>query len=390
MAIDWIPIKSFRRLVEADKKGSTLKAMYGGSSAGKTVSILPYLYQKAVDNPGEIVSIFSDTLANLKTGAMRDFQQILESTGVWDPQCWLKSESVYHLHNGSKIEFIGADNESKVRGPRRDRCYINEANRVKYEVYQQLESRTRKEMILDWNPSGSFWYNEHILGVIDHDEIVVNFKDNEALDDKMLEKFARWEAQSTRSEYAMNYWKVFGLGEWGVAPGTCITDYKTIDRIPDGYKLFGLGLDFGNNDPNAAVALYENDEGKFIFDEVLYKNKLNMLEISKVLKEYDAWIYADYAWPQSIIELRIYGHNIIDCKKGPDSIKHGIDLINQHDISITSRSKNILNEVGLYRYKTDGDGNPIDGKYEGPDHLIDAMRYVLREAADVDELIFRF
>lgn len=379
--IKWIPTTVFKKIVKADKEQEHfLKAIYGGSSAGKTVAILPYLYQKAVDNPGEVISIFSDTLANLKTGAMRDFQQILEGLKVWDPSCWLKSESVYHLHNGSKIEFIGADNESKVRGPRRDRCYINEANRVKYEVYQQLESRTRKEMILDWNPSGFFYYNEHIREVVDHLELVVNYKDNESLTERDLEKFKRWEEQSTRSEYAMNYWRVFGLGEWGTTPGACITDYKVIDSIPDGYQLWGIGLDFGNNDPNAAVALYKNDEDKFVFDEILYKNKLHIEDISNILQDYDANIYADYSWPQTIMSLQRMGHKMYKCKKGPDSIKAGIDLLNQKDISITKRSSNILQEIGLYSYKKDGDGNPVDGKFEGPDHLIDAMRYVLTKA----------
>ena len=389
MAIQWEPIGTFRKLVEADNKsGHALKAVYGGSSAGKTVSILPYLYQKAVDNPGEVISVFSDTLANLKTGAMRDFQQILEGLGVWEPNCWMKSESVYNLNNGSKIEFIGADNESKVRGPRRDRCYVNEANRVKYEVYQQLESRTRKEMILDWNPSGAFWYNEHIRDVIEHDEIVVNFKDNEALDDKMLEKFKRWEEQSTRSEYAMNYWRVFGLGEWGIAPGACITDYKTVDKIPSGFHLFGLGLDFGTVDPNACTALYKhNEKEQYVFDEVLYKNKMSTEDIWKAINNFDCYVYADYSGSQQITDLQLLrskkkrGPRVIKCKKGPDSIEAGIKAINGLDVSITSRSKNILKEVALYRYKIDGDGNPMEKKYEGPDHLIDSMRYVLTKAS---------
>ena len=386
--MEWRPTSCYAKILELKKP---LKAIYGGSSAGKTVAILPYLYDKARQNPGEVISIFSDTLQNLKTGAMRDFQQILQGTGRWDPECWNKTESIYKLHNGSIIEFIGSDNEPKVRGPRRDRCYINEANRVKHEVYEQLKLRTRKEMIMDWNPSGYFWYNEHIKDAMDHDELVVTYKDNEYCGEGVERAMADLEAASTRSDYAMNQWRVYGLGEWGTVSGACINDYKIIDEIPDGYHMWGIGLDFGNNDPNAAVALYKHQEREsFIFDEILYKNKMTIPDLSNALVGYDSAIYADYSWPQTINELRRLGHNIYKCKKGPDSIKAGIDLINAKDVSITARSKNILEEIGMYAYKTDKDGTLIDGKFVGPDHLVDAMRYVLTKAAGKKpaELIF--
>ena len=381
--MNWKPTECFYKIVELDKP---IKAIYGGSSAGKTVAILPYLYQKAIDNPGEVISIFSDTLANLKEGAMRDFKQILEGTGRWNPDCWLKSESKYHLLNGSVIEFIGADQETKVRGPRRDRCYINEANRVKFDVYQQLQLRTRKEMILDWNPSGFFWYNEYIREVVEHDELVVTYLDNAYCGEGVLRSMKSLEAASHKSDYALNQWKVYGLGQWGSVSGACITDYEIVDEIPDGYALWGIGLDFGNNDPNAGVALYKHQErDSFVFDEILYKNKMAIPEISSVLTKYDCVVYADFSWPQTIIELNRLGNKVLKCKKGPDSIKAGIDLINSKEVFITKRSKNILEEIGMYAYKRDGDGNLIDGKFVGPDHLIDAMRYVLQRASKRNE-----
>ena len=117
--------------------------------------------------------------------------------------------------------------------------------------------------------------------------------------------------------------------------GACIKDFKIIDEIPDGYYLVGIGLDFGNNDPNAAVALYKDDRETFIFDEILYKPKISIDQIYGSIKTYDAITYADYAWPQSINELRKRGANIQKCRKGPDSIKYGIDLLNERDISVT-------------------------------------------------------
>ena len=385
----WIPIRTFKKILSLKKR---LKAIYGGSSAGKTVSILPYLYQKAVDNPGEVITVVSNTLANLKKGAIRDFKNILLSTDAWEPEQWSKTESIYTLANGSVVEFVGADDETKLRGPRRNRCYINEANRVSFDVYQQLDRRTDKEMILDWNPSEPFWYNEHIMDEVDHDVLVVNYTDNEALNEQQLNYFHDLERQSTRSDYMMNEWLVYGLGQWGQTKGACIKDYKWCHRDTEGkfydldgndmegYRLCGVGLDFGNNDPNAAVALYKNDEKKsFIVDEILYKPKLSIKSIYNTINKYDARTYADYSWPQTINELnRLFGTSkVLKCKKGPDSIKNGIDLINEVDLYITRGSNNLAKEFQIYRYKEDKDGNLVDGKYEGPDHLVDALRYVL-------------
>lgn len=382
----WVPTTCFLKIMNLKKR---LKAVYGGSSSGKTFNVLAKLYQDAVNNPGETITIASNTLANLKKGAIRDFKNILLSTDCWDPNCWKKSESIYELTNGSIIEFIGLEDETKARGPRRNRLFIDEANRVSFEVYQQLDRRSDKEVILSWNPSGPFWYNEYIREDVDHDELVVNFKDNEALNEHQLQYFYDLEKQSTRSEYMMNEWKVYGLGEWGQVQGACIRDYKWCHKgnpgefydldgnALEGYHLCGIGLDFGNNDPNAAVALYKNDSNGFIVDEILYRPHLEISAIYGALKGYETVIYADYAWPQTIMELNKKGLNVRKCKKGPDSIKNGIDLINEVDLFVTRGSNNLAKEFLTYRYKTDKDGNLVDGKYEGADHLVDALRYVL-------------
>ena len=388
----WQPTTCFKKIMKLNKR---LKAIYGGSSSGKTYNILCKLYQDAVNNPGETITVASNTLANLKKGAIRDFKNILLSRDAWDYNCWKKSDSIYELNNGSVVEFVGLEDETKARGPRRNRLFIDEANRISFEVYQQLVRRTDKEVLLSWNPSGPFWYNEHVMNVLDHDVLVTNYTDNEALNEAQLQYFIDLEKQSTRSDYMMNEWRVYGLGEWGQTEGACITDYKFCHKgnenefyddngnALEGFQLVGVGLDFGNNDPNAAVALYKDDSHRFIVEEILYQPKMEIDSIFNVIKKYDTVVYADYAWPQTINELnRRFSKigatsRVLKCKKGPDSIKAGIDLINEVDLYVVRGSNNLAQEFQTYRYKHDKDGNLVDGKYEGPDHIVDALRYVL-------------
>ena len=394
--MSWEPTKAFFKMMKLKKR---IKAIYGGSSSGKTYNMMAILYQRAIDNPGETITVASNTLANLKKGAIRDFKNVLLSTGTWDPKFWRTSDSTYEIKFGgglsSIIEFIGLEDETKARGPRRNRLFIDEANRISYEVYKQLERRTDKEVILSWNPSAAFWYNDELMHNVDHDVLVLNFKDNGALNDNQLDYFKDLEYQSTRSDSAMNEWRVYGLGEWGKTRGACIDDYKVCNATGEypyvefndqegnpmqGFSPRDIGIDFGDNDPNAAVLLYANEDNtEFIFDEILYKNKMSVEEIHKILKSFDCIVYADYNFPQTLRYLEGKGVRVKKARKGPDSIKHGINLINEKTIYVTDRSKNLLNEFLTYRYKEDKDGNAVDGKYEGPDHLVDACRYVLKE-----------
>ena len=52
---------------------------------------------------------------------------------------------------GSYIEFFGAEDAGKVRGPGRDILYINEANLLPHSIYQQLALRTKQTIFLDFN-----------------------------------------------------------------------------------------------------------------------------------------------------------------------------------------------------------------------------------------------
>ena len=102
----------------------------GGTSAGKTIAILLYLLNWAIEHPGKVISIVSDTFPNLRKGAMRDFLSICRETNIDKIAQWNKTESTLTLPNGTIIEFFSTDMLGAL-GARRDLLYINEANRIK-------------------------------------------------------------------------------------------------------------------------------------------------------------------------------------------------------------------------------------------------------------------
>ena len=137
--------------------------LQGGTSAGKTYGVIPVEIDYAIKNPGTEISIVAESIPHLKRGAMRDFKKIMRETGRWQDDGWKATESTYYFKNGSWMEFFSADDGAKLRGARRDRLYMNEANKMSFEAYTMLSSRTKGDITLDWNPTSSFWFHEELM-----------------------------------------------------------------------------------------------------------------------------------------------------------------------------------------------------------------------------------
>lgn len=363
-------------ITTATKKTAALskriRALQGGTSASKTISILQVLIHRSqTDNIPKITSIVSESLPHLRKGAMRDFLAIMQAHDYFDDNRWNKTDSIYTFESGSIIEFFGADQPAKVRGPRRDRLYMNECNNMAFETFEQLEVRTRDEIYLDWNPTNEFWFYTDVLGKRDDvDHIILTYKDNEALEESIVKSI---EQRRSRKDW----WQVFGLGLLGELEGKIYRDWAIIEEVPHDAKLERLGIDFGyTNDPTAIVAIYRHGDG-LIFDEVLFQKGMQNSQIAAVIQnlELNVLCVADSAEPKSIDDIAGYGIAIIPCTKGRDSIVRGIDLVQDQRCSITKRSVNIIKEYRNYMWQVDKDGKVLNVPESGYDHSMDAIRY---------------
>ena len=227
-----------------------LKIIQGGSSAGKTIAILLILIDRAQTEKNKIFSVVSETIPHLKRGAIRDFLNIMETHKYYRDAQWNRTDFIYTFETGTRIEFFSADNSDKVRGPRRDVMFINEANNITYETYTQLAIRTNEEIYIDYNPVAQFWVHDEIIPKQDHDFLIVTYKDNEGLPKAIVE-----ELESRKDRKA--WWQVYGEGQLGDIAGKIYTDWKIVEEVPHAGRLERRGLDFGyTNDPSAVVDIY--------------------------------------------------------------------------------------------------------------------------------------
>jgi phage terminase large subunit len=340
---------------------------------------LPVLIDRAAKTPKLEISVVSETIPHLRRGAIKDFLKVMDWTGRYVDSNWNRTLLTYKFANGSYIEFFSAEQESKLRGARRNILYINEANNISFEAYHQLAIRTSGEIWLDFNPTAEFWAHTEVLKDNDSEHIILTYKDNEALPDTIIHDIEQAEVKATTSSYWANWWKVYGLGQIGSLQGVVFDNWQQVAKVPTDAKLLGFGMDFGfTNDPTTLIAVYKTNN-QLYFDEVLYRTNMTNLDIGNFMKSENISrpleIVADSAEPKSIEELRRQGFLITPAKKGPDSIKIGIDILKREPFFVTQSSINLIKELRSYVWATDRDGKLTGNPIDHSNHAIDAMRY---------------
>lgn len=355
--------------------GKRLIANKGGTRSGKTYSLVSlFVTIAATSKKKRVIDIVSESLPHLKRGAINDIEDIVSNEGFTEGIDYEKNETdhIYTFSTGTKIRFFSADDWGKVKGSRRDILFINECNRIGYEVYRQLSVRTKECIFIDWNPDAEFWYE--LKGLQGRDtsiEIHSTYLNNPFLSPQQIA-----EIESNKDDD--NWWKVYGLGLTGRPVGIIYSRWSQVDEVPVGAKLVARGLDFGfTNDPTAIVDVYLND-GKLWLDERCYDKGLTNDKIAERLRDKDCDVVADSAEQKSIKEIFNYGIRKIEpANKGADSVHTGIQILHRYEMCVTKRSLNLIYELRNYKYKE----NKITGELTNEpidknNHCLDAIRYV--------------
>lgn len=360
-----------KKVFNLDKR---IRAVAGGTSASKTVSILVWLidYCQSPNIRNELCTVVSESYPHLSLGAILDFQNIMKDRGYWKESLWHDTKHTYTFETGNKIEFYSVD-YGKAHGPRRDVLFVNEANNLPYNVVDQLMVRTRKIVWLDWNPSEEFWFYSEILPHReDVDFITLTYLDNEALDKETV-------AEIESHKHNKAWWQVYGLGQLGAIESRIYTNWVPIDEIPPEARLKRRGLDYGyTNDPTAIIDVYEWN-GAFIWDEVTYQKRLSNKDIADIItnQQEQVLVIPDSSEPKSNDELIAYGVNVLPAQKGKGSVNHGIQVVQSQRIFVTKRSLNIWKEYRNYLWITDKNGKIINEPQDFMNHAMDAGRYAM-------------
>lgn len=364
------------------KQHARININQGGTSAGKTFDICAIIADMTFDYVDNIFSITTDTLPNLKRGAMRDFKRF--SADMNWTQLFLENKSDHTFKNlatGSIVEFFSCD-ELGALGARRDFLFVNEANRISYDTFSQLEVRTRKMIWLDFNPVNEFWVHTELLKRNDVDFLKTNYLGNEALEESIVKTI-----EARKGDGNNNWWRVYGLGEIGSLEGNIYSGWGVLSEIPEGYVLKRYGVDFGfSNDPTAVVGVYENESGELVLKMELCETHLLTPMLVEKLKELPPALFVcDNARPEIIAELQANGIRAIGCDKTPGEKMNGkrynIELVMRRKISYLESDKELEREYLTYAWRKKRTGEILDEPEDGNDHCMDAIAYAIRDMA---------
>ena len=362
----------------------------GGTRSGKTYSILMGLAELCWMNKGAglLIDVVRVNGPAIDAGPLRDWREILTSCGWWAPE-WRPKKRDFNLF-GNEVNFFSVDQPYKMRGRKRNILYMNEGNLFPYDAFHQLNMRTTDRVIIDYNPHDiDHWLYEKVIPRPNCVLHRTTYKDNPHLPKELVEEIEGMEGVDDW------YWQVYGLGNRAANPAQIFKNWELLSKLPavvvDAEKRerpptpLCLGLDFGfSSHPSALIAIWEGLDREIFGKELLYQTGLTNAELADIVKAELALlelddrfpVVCDSAEPKSIRELRQKGINAYAVEKGPDSVRQGIQFVQQHKIKVVG-SENFQKELQKYRWRIDSAGNPMQKIAESPDHLIDAFRYGL-------------
>ena len=374
-----------------------------GSRASKKskTTALWYIYN-LMKHPAANLVVVRKVFRTLQNSCFSDLCWAIDRLGV--SQYWKETKSpleIVYIPTGQKILFVGLDDPLKITSlsvPRGALCWawIEEAyevtseaafNRLDESIRGQLPKGLFTQLTLTFNP----WSSRHWLKKRFFDEespqvlaLTTDYRCNEFLSPSDLALFEEMKKNKKR-------YRVAGLGDWGIVEGLIYDNWieKAFDidalRKQEGINA-AFGLDFGFTTDPAALWCGLVDKGKrliYVFDE-LYEKGLTNQELYKAIEARGyakEQITADSAEPKSIEELRRAGlTRVRKSRKGPDSIRHGIQQIQNFQIIVHPRCVNTLRELSLYAWAKDKFDEYTGKPEDDNNHLMDAMRYALAGA----------
>lgn len=315
-------------------------------------------------------------------------------------KCSTSPLEITYKPTGQKILFRGLDDPLKVTSITVEvgslcRLWIEEAyeitsedafDRLDESIRGQLPKGMYHQVVLTFNP----WSDRHWLKKRFFDEpsknvlaMTINYMCNEFLSEADLVLFEEMKKNPRR-------YRTAGLGEWGIVEGLVYENWE--ERVFDVHEISirpsvrsAFGMDFGYvNDPSTLFCGLVDTVAReiYVFDEMYEKGMSNEDILSKVseMGYSKERIKADSAEPKSIAYLRKAGlTRIRAAKKGPDSIRAGISIIQDYKIIIHPRCVNFITEISNYTWDKDKFDNAINKPIDDFNHLMDAMRYAMEE-----------
>lgn len=371
---------------------------FGGSGSGKSVFLATRCVLDALS--GRNVLVVRKVAKTLKGSCWNEVLKAMERLSLASLFTVSKNDlTLTARNNGAQILFMGLDDVEKLKSltPKRGvltDIWMEEATECTYGDFKQLDKRLRgksrhaKRLTLSLNPVWqSHWIYKEFFSVWQDGR---NAAGNERLsilkttyrDNRFLTPEDREALENESNPY---YYQVYTLGNWGVPEGAVFQNWRTeeLSAVRDAWPIKRYGLDFGfSSDPCGVVecAVDEKHRRVYVFREICKRGLTNRLLAERL----DAFlgkapVICDSSEPKSIQELKSLGIRALAARKGPDSVLHGIQWLQDHEIVVDPQCEETRRELSAYRWQQDKSGECLPIPEDRNNHLMDALRYALED-----------
>lgn len=347
----------------------------GGTSSSKTFSVLQLLVLICIKYDVKI-DVVGLSVPHLKSGVLNDMPAVCEQFNINFFEFFKETDKVFRFGKG-RINFLAFDKLGKAHGGRRDILFMNEANHLNYNIVEQLMIRTRGKIFIDYNPTNAFWVHKNILVNEPEKSILIKstYKDNNFLQQTIVDSI-----EARRGDGNNNFWRVYGMGELGIAEGLVFNNFEQADFDINRFAQYRNGVDWGfSNDPFAFTRCAIENDCLYICKEIYQTGLLNK-DSAPAVKEIvnNEIVTCDSAEPKSIADFRTYGISAMPSRKGAGSIESGIKFLQSFKkIYIHKDCPNTYDEFCNYQWKLDKNGEQLPQPVDAFNHAIDSIRYAL-------------
>lgn len=356
--------------------------MIAGTGGGKSWFGPIWLYREIQRNPKDNFLVVSPTYPMFQRIVLPHTKEFLDSITRGE---YRVGERIYYLPTGGRVFFGSADNPFSLEGVHVRAAWLDEAGQMRREAWDVILRRVgfhRGRVLLTTTPYNLGWLKTEVFDrwrAGDKDYSVVQFPSI------LNPTYPREEFDRARATLPDWKFRMFYLGQFARPEGLVYQEFDPGRHVVDPFEIPPnwrriVGIDFGYNNPTAAIWLAINPDGVvYAYREYYQRGKLPD-ESAKDIKalsgdEHIEVVACDPSEPAAIEQYRRLG---LRAKAANNEVREGIEaviaLMRSNRFFVFRGLANLLDELENYRW-VEKHEQLRDEPMKEYDHAVDALRY---------------
>jgi len=367
-------------------KAKQKNVLLSGTGAGKSF-LGAFILTRwcAGGNPRDEYYAVGPTRTHLRQNLWKEFRFMLTRFGFREDRHYEYNRTdltITMFHNGVVIYGKTADAPGTMQGTHVKGVVADEMGMYTAEAWHVIQQRCSfNKAVLwvcttpySWNFLKKDLYDPWLASGKDHPEINVFQVPSISNPFFPLDEYEKAKRNFPRWKFDMFY-----RGMFTRPAGLVYSDYTTTTiPLANPVRTFA-GFDYGYNNPASIVWIIEDGRGNYQIQRVWKKSQADHDVLASAMKSTRCEYYGDPSAAGVINEMKKRG---ISIEPGKNDVMAGIGVVDSMFRTgrltiLEGETSDLIEELGLYSWQTDGSGEPVEKIEKSNDHTCDALRYAI-------------